>query len=223
MLPRFPRSLLLLLGALPACSTTNQVADFATNDIFYVDVPFRTKVPGDRPVVVLPAADARDASTLPNSERGFPISYGNDDFWDRPIAEMFSEVLTRQLADSELFGTVVTEAAPDALVVKPTLVSFLNGATESISGSRSFAEVAVKIEVFGPASGDGKRALLHEQTYANRQVSAIEVDPPSPYRLIGRALQLTMSKAMSGLDGSNVGRSGVPITGQPAEAAGPAR
>lgn len=209
-----PRSRLLALSLssflATACAIPNETADFATNELLYVDVPFATKSPGDREVFVAPVADARDKTVLPTQDRGFPISYGTDDFWERPINEMMADVLHRQIAESQLFAKVVDKPTPQALVIKPTLVAFTTGATEAISGSRSFAEVGLKLQVYGPADAQGTRPALLEQTFGNRQLSALEVSPVSPYRLIGRALQLSMQKLLAGLDGSNVSRSNVP-------------
>lgn len=204
---RFLPALLLLL---PACNSTDYTADLATNEALYVDVPYTTKVPGDRGVCVTPMADGRVATSLPNNDRGFPITYTTDEFWERPVTAMVSDVLTRQFAESDLFTDVCEQPENNALVVKPTLVSFLGGSTEAVSGRRSFAEVAIRLQVYGPAGNGGKRELLLDQTYANKQSTPTELNPASPYKLIGRALQQTMSRALNGLDGSNVARSTVP-------------
>ena len=219
-----PALLPVLAGA--ACNTTSHVADLAQNELFYVDVPFTTKSPGDRAVCVLPMADARVATGLPTSERGFPITYSGDDFWDRPIAAMAGDVLQRQVEKSGLFAAAATTAQPDAVLLVPSLVTWLGGTTEAISGGISFADVGVRVQVFGPAPAGGERPLWHDEVYGNRQVSQLELNPPSPYRLVGRALQFTMTKLLAGLDGSQVARSGVPIVRSPngaAEAAAPAR
>lgn len=222
-LPRSSLFLASLLGC-ASCMTSSQVADFARNDLFYVDVPFHTKAPGDVPVFVAPLVDARGAAVLPTHDHGFPISYSGDEFWERPVAEMMGDVLVRQLAASQLFPAVVDQPTPQGLVVKPSLVTFVGGSTEAISGSRTFAEVGLRVQVFGPAGSDGKRPVLHEQTYGNRQMSPLELNPVSPYRLFGRAMQATMAKLLAGLDGSNVARSGVPIdVAVPAEASAPTR
>ena len=61
--------------------------------------------------------------------------------------------------------------------------------------------------------------MWHDHVYGNRQRTEHQVNPVSPYRLIGRALQVTMSSALKGLDGSNVARSNVPVeVAQPAAA-----
>lgn len=202
---------LLAIALFPACSTTNDAVDLARNERLYADVPFTTKAPGDRPVFVAPVADARTAQDLPTQERGFPIAYGNDEVWERPVAEMVGEVLQRQFQQSGLFTAVLDAPRPDALVVKPSIVTFLAGAAESIAGSRSFAEVGVELQVFGPADAAGKRQLLLQAVYGNRQASDVSIKPVSPYRLIGRALQVSVGKVLTGLDGSNVSRSQVPI------------
>jgi len=226
-----PHVLVLLGLVFASCSAFNYTADFATNELFFVDVPFQTKAPGDRKVFVTPLKDERGSQVLPLHERGFPIQYGNDDFWERPVPEMLTEVLERHLANSLLFPEVTRQASPGCLILKPSLVSFTVGAKEAMAGSMSFAEVGLRIEVLGPADEDGRRPLWHDQVYGNQQVSEFGVHPVSPYRLIGRALQLTMTTTLSGLDGSNVGRSQVPVqavmaltakgqrTGSPGEAA----
>ncbi len=213
MTARLPRTFLLLPALLAAasCATPNHAADLATNEILYTDVPFTTKAPGDRAVFVAPMVDARDGRALPAHDKGFPIQYAADDFWERPVPQMIGDVLVRQLAASGLFTTVAEHASRDALVLKPALTTFVGGATEAISGARTFAEVALEVQVLGPADADGKRAVLHRQVYGNRQLSALALKPVSPYRLYGRALQLAVAKLLTGLDGSNVARSNVPL------------
>lgn len=220
----FPRWMATLLPVLAcACASTNDSIDLARNELLYVDVPFTTPAPGDRDVFVAPVADARDGAVLPTQDRGFPISYGADEVWERPVREMVADVLLRQVKDSGLFANVVDKATPQAIVVKPTLVAFTTGATEAISGSRSFAEIGLKLQVLGPANALGERPTLMEQTFGNRQVSPLEVNPVSPYRLIGRALQVSMQKLLAGLDGKNVGRSHVPGTEDPGIPAAPTK
>jgi len=201
----------LCAAMLGGCGAFDYTADFATNELFYADVPFRTKAPGDVAVFVTPIQDARDGTVLPLHERGFPIQYGTDDFWERPIADMVSDVLDRQLEDSDLFAEFVEQAGPDTVILKPTLVMFTVGAKEGMAGSMTFAEVGLRIEVLGPQAEDGERPLWHDHVYGNRQRTELQIKPVSPYRLIGRALQITMSNTLSGLDGSNVARSNVPV------------
>ena len=193
------RILPVLLSVLPACNTADYTPDLATNEALYVDVPYTTKVAGDRAACVTPMADGRVATSQPNNDRGFPITYTTDDFWERPVTAMVSDVLTRQFADSELFTEVCEQPEPNALVIKPTLVSFLGGSTEAVSGRRSFAEVAIRLQVYGPSGNGGKRELLLDQTYANKQTTPTELNPASPYKLIGRALQQTIARALNGL------------------------
>lgn len=213
--PRIPCCRPLLTAvfafALASCSAFDYTADFSNNEMFFVDVQFRTKAPGDRHVFVTPLRDERSQQVLPLHEKGFPISYGNDDFWVRPVPEMMTEVLERHLYNSELFPEVAAQASADCLILKPTLVSFTVGAKEAMAGSMSFAEVGLRIEVLGPADPSGARPLWHDHVYGNQQVSEFSVNPISPYRLIGRALQLTMTRTLAGLDGSNVSRSHVPV------------
>jgi hypothetical protein len=203
------------------CAVPNESVDLANNELLYADVPFQTKAPGDREVFVAPIVDARDPSVLPVRDKGFPIVYGSDEFWERPVREMLADVLRRQLAASGLFARVVDRPAPGTLVLKPVLVTFTTGATEAMSGRRTFAEVGLRLSVLGPADKGGGRQTLLEQTYGSRQLSELELNPPSPYRLAGRALQQSMSRLLAGLDGSNIGRSDVPLDAAALPAAAP--
>ena len=209
---RFPRCLLFASLAVvsTACEAVNYSADLAGNSIFYNDVPFRTRSPGDRPAHVLPVADRRDISALPAHDRGFPITYVGDDFWERPVPVMVGEVLARQLRDSELFPQMLDTIEPQALLVKPTLVAFTTAAVEGMAGSRSFAEIGLQVQVYGPVNENGKRPIWLDKVYNNRQASQLELHPISPYRLIGRALQIAVGKALVDLDGSNVARTNAP-------------
>ncbi|MBL8734694.1 MAG: hypothetical protein JNN13_20125 [Planctomycetes bacterium] len=194
-----------------ACAAGNYRADLAQNDVLYRDVEFRTKAPGDRKVFVAPCVDARDVAALPDHEGNFPIVYGGDEFWDRPVIDMVADVLVRQLADSGLFATVTDTASADVLVLQPSVVHFVAAAKQGLSGAASFAEVGLRLTVWGPSVGGGERQQLWEQTFTGANGSDFAVKPPSPYRLVGRALQQAMGRALAGLDGSNVGRSSVPI------------
>jgi hypothetical protein len=216
----------LAIAVLAACQAPRQVADFARNDLFYRDTGFVTKAPGDRAAFVAPVVDARAPAELPTQDRGFPILYGGDELWDRPVGEMLAEVLQRELHASGLFAGTAERPRPDGLVVLPTLQTFTLGVVEGVTGGRSFAEVAFRLQVFGPAAGDGERPILHDKVYADKQTSDLALKPPSPYVLLGRALQRSLGRALTGLDGSNVARSHVPVVrqdgGAPAEAAAPA-
>lgn len=193
------------------CSTLEKTPDLAVNPRLYTDVAYESAAPGDVEVFVAPTVDQRDGAALPTHDHGYPIRYGGDDFWQRPVAVMVGEVLHRQLQQSRIFGALVDRAGPDCAVLKPSLVTFTVGAQEGMAGSMTFAEVGLRVVVLGPAGADGARPLWHDQVYANRQRTELQVNPASPYLLVGPALQVAMAGALSGLDGSNVARSDVPV------------
>ena len=72
------------------------------------------------------------------------------------------------------------------------------------------------------ADASGKRAILHEETYGNRQASEPSLKPISAYRLVARALQVSVGKTLMGLDSSNCSRSQVPVS-VPLDVAVPAK
>ena len=203
----------LCCAAFAACGTTGQkIADLATNPEIYTDVAFTTPVPGDRTAFLAPLAEARRADVLPAGLGGFPIVYDDESRWERPLPAMLDEVLRRQLAASHLFASFADAPANAQLVIAPSLVTFLTGAMELASGARSLCELGLRVQVYGPQETDGRRPLLHDQIYGERQLSEPAMRTPSRVLLAGRVLHATVQKLLQGLDGSNVGRTGMPAT-----------
>lgn len=202
--------LFVSLAALPACHTAS-VADLAKNDTLYRFTTFVTKLPGDRAVFVAPVVEARSNEVLPAAQNGFPIAYDSDERWARQVTDMIDDVLRVELAQSRVFDAILAKPAADQLVLQPSLVGFSSGMMETDSGGRTLAEIGLRVQVFAPADADGKRAVLLDQIYGERQVSAPAMVPPSTYFLCGRALRITMQRLLAGLDGSNCGRTNVPL------------
>lgn len=201
---------------LASCATHQNVPDLALNERIYVPIAYETRAPGDRAVFVAPTRDARNVAGLPASANGFPINYEGDRRWNRPVPEMVDAVILEELEDSELFSSVNPTAAPQDVVVQPTLVTFVTGVMEQEYGARSLAEVGIRIEVLGPVGADGTRPVLFDQVYGERQVSNPDRLPPSTYLLTGMCMRTTMQRMLAGLDGSNVGRSALSPTSLPA-------
>lgn len=204
------RSLLVLLP-LCGCATGKQVADLATNEAIYRDVAFSTRAPGDRTVFVTPLADSRRSESLPMAQGAYPILYDADGRWQRTPAEMLDEVLRREVVRSGLFGTEVARAAEADVVLVPSLITFATGAMELDMGACALAEVALRLKVFGPLLADGSRELLLDEVFNDRQVTESGLKPPSRFPLAGLAARNAMQRLLQELDGTNVGRSGVPV------------
>lgn len=202
-----PFLLLLLAG----CQSTGQVPDLGDNPDLYRDLGFVSKLPGDRAVFVAPLQDQRRQEQLPEAQGGFPITYDSDERWCRQPADMVDDVLRRELAHSRVFAAVLPSPQPGALVLMPTLQEFQSGAVELDMGCRTLAEVGIRVQVFGPADAKGERQLLHDEVYAQRETSSVAMVPMSTYLLSARALRGSMQRLLSGLDGSNVGRSNLPL------------
>lgn len=214
-------SVLLFTLLAVACSTPDTRLDLAHNDRLYVDAAFHARSPGDCEVFVAPVVDARDPSKLPGRDgQGFPMQYGADAIWERPVPEMVGEVLEREIAASAVFAQVAHTATATTRIVQPRLVAFLIGAVERVEGAQAFAEVGIELQVLGPAGADGARPVLWKNTFGERQITPASMRPTSPYLLAGTALRSTMQKALVGLDASNVGRSHVPTA---VDASTPAR
>ncbi|MFM1872103.1 MAG: hypothetical protein RL398_1525 [Planctomycetota bacterium] len=231
-----PRAVLFsaLVAGLVACGTpSTKTVDFAKNPKILADQPFVTGRPGDRAVFLAPVADLR-SNRMPTREGAFPVVYAPDAAWDRPIAEMVGEVLSRELGESGVFGGLLDRATPDAVVIQPQLVSFCMGTIENLQGARTVAEFAVNLKVYGPAGADGERPLWFERLYGDRQVTEPQLVPDNMFFVAGSTIARSVTKMMVSLDGTNVGRHGVPLhlgnsatTGTPgngiAEASAPGR
>jgi hypothetical protein len=200
------RTAVLGLLALASC-TTAQIADLAKNRDLYPGSSFVSKSPGDRTAFIAPLVDERHEDVLPASQGGFPISYDNDERWNRQPRDMVEDVLMREVAASHVFAGVQTRASDGDLVIKPTLVTFHSGMMETETGGRTLADVAIRVVVLAAAAADGTRATVLDQVYSDRQLSAVAMKPTSGYVLSSRALHLAMQRLLTGIDGSNIARS----------------
>ena len=196
--------------AFMGCQTGNQM-DLGSNSSLYRSPGYVSKLPGDRSVFVAPVKDERSAADLPRSEGAYPIRYMSDAVWERSVAEMVYDILVEELEGSRVFRSVLTQARGDALVLVPSLVQLYGGQQELVEGARSLAETAIRVQVHGPADEAGNRMLILDETFTNRQGSATSFRPPSVATLTGVSLRITMGKLVSGLDQSNVARTGVPL------------
>ncbi len=215
--------LVAVLGCLcaAACSST-QARDLSRNENLYQDTGFRSQVPGDRSVFVTPMADARAGAALPQAVGGFPIVYDQDGRWERPAPTMLAELLRRELQQCAVFQGVSERAEPGGLVLKPSLVRFHSGTMETVEGGRSLAEVALRVQVYGPEH-QGRRPLWFDQVFTDAQQSDAAMIPVGTFQLTGRSVRNVLRKVVVGLDGSNVSRTGVPLeVAEPAEPTAPA-
>ncbi|MGE3174861.1 MAG: hypothetical protein AB7O97_19690 [Planctomycetota bacterium] len=212
--------LLAAPAALAGCASSS-ARDLAANDLIYRDVDYRCKVPGDRSVFVAPVADGRtplaDAVAI---EGGYPILYDADGRWDRPVVEMVDEVLRREVADSTVFARVAARPADADVVLMPTLVSFSTAAMECEAGGRSLADVALRVQAYGPIGADGQRPLLVDRVFGERKLSDVAFRTTSRHVLAGAAAMATMQQLLQGLDAKNVGRDGMPVATDPSIDAG---
>lgn len=224
--PSLPFALCALLAA--ACSSTDhKVADFGANPEIYPGLGYHTKQPGERTVFVGPVVDARRDDVLPAGLGGFPIVYDNESRWERPVPAMLDDVLHSDLQASGLFPSFAATAKVADVIVMPSLVTFATGSVELDSGARAMSDLALRVQVYGPIA-DGKRPLLFDQVFGDREMSDASMRTPSRVLLTGRVLRTTMQKMMRGLDGANVSRTGVlmaddglPATAAPASAPAP--
>ncbi len=203
---------LVLALAVSACSSTDsKLADFALNDLIYKGTTYTSRMPGDRTLFLAPIVDNREQDGLPATQGAYPIVYDDESRWNRTVAEMLDDVLHKDLQQSHVFSSFVDSAANADVVIQPTLITFLTGSMELESGSRALSELGMKLQVLGSIGFDGQRTVLFERLYGERQLTDPAMRPPSRVMLTGRVLTSTMQKLVRSIDGSNVGRSGLPL------------
>ena len=195
--------------AFAGCQTSNGL-DLGKNTELYSSPGYRSKLPGDRAVFVAPLRDERNANP-PSEEGPYPIRYMSDRVWERPLAEMVNEILIEELNQSKVFREILSRPTSESLVLMPSLVQMRGGQQEMVEGARSLVVIAIRVQIHGPANENGDRALLLDQTYSDRQGSPVSFRPPTIVSLTGVSLRYTMANLVSGLDQSNVARSGVPL------------
>ena len=167
---------------------------------------------------VAPVRDERDPAALPRAEGAYPIRYISDAVWERSVVVMVHDILVDELTQSRVFEAILEQPRRDALVMVPTLVRMHGGQQEMLEGARSLVETAIRVQIHGPADASGDRTLILDETFSDYQGSAISFRPPNLLTLTGVSLRQTMGQLVSGLDESNVARTGVPL-----EAFGPKR
>lgn len=207
------RCLGLLLLAFAACQSA-PVPDLAQNENLYTDSGYQTKLPGDRTVFVVPVADGRaDAAKVAEAAtqlNGRPLAWDGDGRWSRPVAEMVDEVLRRELETSEIFAEILEKPSKAQVVLTATLVTFATASVEEVAGGRSLADVGLRVVAHGPAAANGRRAVLLDQVFSERVVTAVEFRTASRHVLAGGCLRAVMTKLLQALDSKNVGRDGMP-------------
>jgi hypothetical protein len=204
-------AVLALLVAAGCKSMQAGSRDLATNEMLYAHTRFQTSAPGDRSIFVLPVRDSRDVSALPASNGAFPVMYDSDARWERPVRAMVEQVLRDELQQSAVFAGVTARAQGCDLLMQPTLVRFDSAVVETIEGGRSQAVISLRLQVYGPETGAGTRPLWFDRVFGDTELSGVSLVPMSTLVLMGRTMQTTMAQALAGLDGSNVGRIGVPL------------
>jgi hypothetical protein len=193
------------------CKSPQGGRDLATNTLICPRTHFATSAPGDRAIFILPVRDARDVSALPASNGNCPVIYDSDARWERPVRAMVEQLLREELDGSGLFAAITPKARPADLLLQPTLLRFDSGVVETIEGGRSLAVVSLRLQIFGPEDAPGSRPVWFDRTFGDTQISGVALVPMSTLLLSGHTVQSTMMQAVAALDGSNVGRTGMPL------------
>ena len=198
---------LLAFSLLAGCQAPPR-KDLFENQEYYRSPNYVTKLPTDRGVTVLPLVDDRKPTPVDASTATVLMA---DGFWSRPVPTMVDDVLRDEVTRSKVFREVLPTPRADTLLLKPYLVDAHGGVVEESSGRWTFAQIAIRVEVHGPADGNGNRRRIHDKTYTDRQVGARAMRPISPMILTGMALNRVVGAILADIDQQNLARSAVPL------------
>jgi hypothetical protein len=192
-----------------SCGTAPKKPDLAAHEQLYQPPGYKTRLPADLAAFLAPLRDERKPVALEASKQ--PTALMPETYWNREPVAMLDEILRRDLLAAKVFTGITDRARPDALVVQAKLLTLHGAIVEEAAFRWTFGEVAMRIQVDGPAAANGRRSQLFDKTFQNRQASDPAMTPPSPTVLIGRALTRVMRELVADLDASNVARAGVPL------------
>ena len=204
----------LVVCALTACgSFGGRSRDLHKNSRYYRSPGYVSTLPGDLAAFVLPVRDKRHevANLADASEQNVYVQWMPEGIWERSPAQMVDSILRDEIRDSQVFASLLDVATPGCLVMEPTLMSFRAGQQPSTSGRRSVADCSLRVVVHGPASSDGQRSVLLDRVFVGQMATPILFQPPPLAATIGEAVRRTMQSTLTGLDRSNVARTGVPL------------
>ena len=119
-------------------------------------------------------------------------------------------VLRSELGESRLFRSVVDRPVDADIIIEPRLETFLTAQMELEQGARSIGEVTIRVRAHGPVDERGRRALLLDEVYGDRQMTPPELRTMPRHFLAGNTLRQSMRRLLAGIDGSNVSRQGMP-------------
>lgn len=202
----------VLLVALAGCHSPRDKLDLRENPDLYRSPGYTARIPVDRGVFVAPLVDERRDDVV-DAAGPNPTQWMPDSRWARSPVAMIEDILRDELADSRVFVQVQRTPPPDAktLVLRPYLTAARVGAQEHTAGRRSIADLGLRIVVYGPDEGHGRRAIVFDRPFRETTQSEVQSRPPSAPGLLGLALRQAMANVLAALDQSNVSRSGVPI------------
>lgn len=204
-------AMLLPVLALLGCQGT-QVRDLARNSKLYQASGYHAAHRQARTVWIAPLKDRRKARPT-HAEGIYPLSYTEDSFWSRPIAEMLDDIVRREIERSGLFRGLAAAPEEADWVLEPSVLEFHGVVEERVVGRAVRGKTALHLTVKGPRKGTGARPVLREETYEAPVATQGMLVLPDPHALAGTSLRRAVGMLLVDLD---VG--GQMLDGVPAEA-----
>ncbi|MEZ5987861.1 MAG: hypothetical protein R3F30_01785 [Planctomycetota bacterium] len=177
------RAVPVLLGLVLAqgCANLEPVRDLANNPDAYKGPGYIAEHRQPRTVFVRPVEDKR-GPLEPYAEGLYPVTYTEDDYWDRPMPAMLRDLLYRDLDRAHLFSGVAPSEDEADWVLDPVLLDYHGGVQQRVEGRKVIALVTLHVTVYGPKEADGTRPILRARKYTaplDLPVSMVSVNPHS--------------------------------------------
>ncbi|MAE75908.1 MAG: hypothetical protein CMJ85_03440 [Planctomycetes bacterium] len=191
-------SLLPLLVLLGSCESTHQ-RDLARNPDLYRHTGYRASYRQNRRVYVSRLLDRR--TPLSSHRDGiYPLTYTEDAFWARPVAEMLDELLRQEIDAAGLFAQIVDSEGEADWVLRPALTNFHGAVEERVVGRAVHGRAKIRLQVWGPAGAGGKRGLLRSEDYEGPIETEGRLFVPDPHALAAASFRKAVGWMLVDLD-----------------------
>jgi len=188
------------LGLLLFSSCASSVSkDLVRNERLYASTGYQAEHAQTRSVFVRPLRDRRQALEAYN-QGIYPVTYTQDDYWERPVRTMLDELFRRELKSSGVFAHFTKDPKVADWVLEPTLLAFHGAIEERVVGRVTKGLTRLHVRVWGPRGADGQRRILRESEYAGPVEAAGLLFVPDPHALAAASFRKAMTLVLADID-----------------------
>lgn len=199
------------LAALAGCAAKPEPVDLGANPKLFTPPGYRARLPADKVVCLLPIVDERGSRPREAAVSAWPQRHMPQEAWARPMPMMLDDAIRQSLLAAGLVAAIDDKIppSPSSLLITPHLLEARGILEERTNGRATLAGLSLRFEVQGPATPEGTRAVIFDQTYEQSAGSNVARAPLPIPKLTAKVLNDLMLRFLSDFDRSNVARSGL--------------